>query len=59
MHVSDEIEKVIEGASGSAAEILRAADILEAMAQAQADEILSLGEEHAAALRVKAYLLKS
>ena len=60
MNVSEGVErKVMEGATGCAAEILRAADILEAMAQAHADEILTLGEEHAAALRLKAYLLKS
>ena len=54
----EDIEKIAEGA-GCAAEILRAADALEAIAQAKADEILTLGEEHAAALRLKAYLLKS
>jgi len=59
MNMSEEIEKLVEGATGCAAEILRAADMLEAMAQAQADEIVTLGEEHAAALRLKAYLLKS
>ena len=60
MNVLEEVEKkVIEGATGCAAEILRAADMLEAVAQAQADKILTLGEEHAAALRLKAYLLKS
>ena len=56
MNVPEEVEKKV---IGCAAEILRAADILEAVAQAQADEILTLGEEHAAALRLKAYLLKS
>jgi hypothetical protein len=58
MSFTDELEKVVEGATGCAAEILRAADSLEVMAQAMADEILTLGEEHAAALRLKAYLLK-
>ena len=62
MNVSADIEKleeIVEGATGCAPEILRAADMLEAMAQALADEILTLGEEHAAALRLNAYLLKS
>ena len=57
--LSDDLQKFAESATGSAAEILRAADTLEAMSQAMADEILALGEEHAAALRLKAYLLKS
>jgi hypothetical protein len=59
MCFSNEIEKYAESATGCAAEILRAADTLEAMSQAMADEILTLGEEHAAALRLKAYLLKA
>jgi hypothetical protein len=59
MSFTADLETVVEGAGGCAAEILRAADALEVMAQAMADEILSLGEEHAAALRLKAYLLKA
>ena len=57
--MTHELDKVAEGATGCASEILAAADTLEVMAQAMADEILSLGEEHAAALRLKAYLLKA
>jgi hypothetical protein len=52
-------EPVAEGVTGCASEILRAADEIEAASQAMAEEILTLGEEHAAALRLKAYLLKS
>jgi hypothetical protein len=48
----------IEGVSGNASELLAAADSIEAMGEAMAAHILSLGEEHAAALRVKAYLMK-
>ncbi len=59
MSMTDEIAKLAEGATNCPAEILRAADALEAMSQAMADEILTLGEEHAAALRLKAYLLQS
>ena len=59
MNMSNELNKLAEGATGCATEILRAADMLEAMSEAMADEILTLGEEHAAALRLKAYLLKS
>lgn len=59
MSMSDELQKFAAGATGCASEILRAADTLEAMSQAMADEILALGEEHAAALRLKAYLLKA
>jgi hypothetical protein len=57
--MSEDLQKFAGSATGCAAEILRAADALEAMSQAMADEILTLGEEHAAALRLKAYLLKA
>jgi hypothetical protein len=59
MSMSEQIAEFADSATGCAAEILRAADTLEAMSQAMADEILTLGEEHAAALRLKAYLLKA
>ena len=59
MVATHEIEIAAEGITGCASELLRAADELEAASQAMAEEILTLGEEHAAALRLKAYLLKS
>ena len=59
MVMTHELETVAEGATRCAGEILRAADEIEAASQAMAEEILTLGEEHAAALRLKAYLLKS
>jgi hypothetical protein len=43
---------------GSADEILQRADALEALTETMAERLLAAGEEHAAALRVKAYLLK-
>ena len=59
MNMSDDLQKFAESATGCASEILRAADTLEVMSEAMANEILTLGEEHAAALRLKAYLLKA
>ena len=59
MVMTHEIEIAAEGVTGCASEILRAADEIESASQAMAEEILTFGEEHAAALRLKAYLLKA